>query len=155
MLNIHFDLDLSDKQQLGIALAVFNAIGQFAINADSQQAGAVRQRKPKGNSGQAPQAAPSDGIGEPELPMGMPQQMPPQQMPGTLGGQPQAQVDVLKGRLHSELRDFSTVCGPMALQGLLAYFGAQRASDLSIHRAEEILQYIHAARAQQQQMPGA
>jgi len=148
-------------------LAAFNAIAGFLMHAEPQHQGPVMQgpaevtapaaapkgRKPKGGNSQAHPEQPQQG--EPELfPHAHQQQQPGaptasfgQPVPGgTLGAAPD-----IKSRLHSELSNFSVVCGPMALQGLLAYFGAQRSSELPMDRAEEIFGYIRAARAQMQQ----
>lgn len=175
MLQIHFDVDPADKRHVGMLLAAFNAIADFLMHASpslgengpgigmpmqgpatTAQPGApaAKQRKPKGGAAaQPPQAE------QPGLPF---QQQQPMQGPSASFGQPVpgngALGDIqappppdIKITLHNSLRDFATNYGPMALQGLLAYFGVSKTSELQLARADEILQYIRAAQAQASQ----
>lgn len=174
MLQIHLDIDPNSKQGLGLALAIFNAIGQFAVHSgqhltDQPQQGpqgpapaaapaaAPKPRKPRGGAAAAqPPVNGPDGQ-EPELfPHAHPQPMPGapvasfgQPVPGGMPQQPQ--VPDVRVKLRDDLSRFSVTCGPMALQGLLAYFGANKSSELPMDRLEEIYGYMRAAYAQMQQ----
>ena len=179
MLQIHLDIDPREKTSLGLALAIFNAIGQFAVHAGLGQPqqgpqqgpqgpapaaapAAPKARKPRGGAAaaQAPQAngPVGDGVQEPEL---FPHAHPQQPMPGAPtasfgqpvpGGMPQ-QPDV-RSKLRDDLSRFSLTCGPMALQGLLAYFGANKSSELPMDRLEEIYGYMRSSYAQMQGQGG-
>jgi hypothetical protein len=187
MLQLHFEVDLTNRQHVGVLLAAVNAIVEFNMRAagtptmqgpqhgpmTTAQPGAPAPaapaprapRKPRGGAaaqqpaqqpGQPPQNEPElfPHVHGPVMP-GQPAASFGQPVPGgTLGAPPPQAVPNVKEQLHAELRNFSTVCGPMALQGLLNYFGCERSSDLPMERVEEIFQYIRAARAQMQQGQG-
>jgi hypothetical protein len=184
MLQLHFEVDLTNKRHVGVLLAAVNAIVEFNMRAagtptmqgpqhgpmTTAQPGAPAPaapaprapRKPRGGAAaQQPAQQPGQPSDEPQLfPHAHQQQQPGapsasfgQPVPGQTLGAPPAMPNV-KEQLHAELRNFSTVCGPMALQGLLNYFGCERSSDLPMERVEEIFQYIRAARAQMQQGQG-
>lgn len=186
MLQLHFEVDLTNKRHVGVLLAAVNAIVEFNMRSDG--AGPVMHQGPQGPQqgpmttaappAPKPPRKPRGGAAQAQAPQpGQPPQNEPELFPhahqhgpvmpgqpvasfgqpvpgGTLGAPPQQAAPNIKEQLHAELRSFSTVCGPMALQGLLAYFGCERSSDLPMERVDEIFQYIRAARAQMQQGQG-